>query len=299
MYSMMQRSQKYFFMLALGLWAGAAMAINPYIQGDKLAPGTASEVMAQAAKKLEAGGFTVVGEYSPEGLGNHGVVIATDPAMLDVIRKQGGATIAGAGLRVGVKSDGTLTYMNPEYWYRAYFRKQYTQAQGAVKAVTGRLAKTLGSRGGVGGVEDVEDLANYRYMVGMERFDDEKNMLFTSANFDTAVKTIQDNLARGVGNTGHVYEVILPEKQIAVFGVAMNDATRGEGWWVNKIGPDNIAALPYEIYVVGNKAYAFYGRYRIALSWPSLGMGPFMRIVEAPDAILFTLTRVAGGTPGE
>ena len=45
---------------------------------------------------------------------------------------------------------------------------------------------------------------------------------------------------------------------------------------------------------VGGKVYALYGRYRIALSWPALGMGQFMRIVRAPDAIHQTMGRLAG-----
>ena len=39
----------------------------------------------------------------------------------------------------------------------------------------------------------------------------------------------------------------------------------------------------------------FFARYRIALGWPAVGMGSFMRIVEAPGIIRDTLMRVAGG----
>ena len=84
----------------------------------------------------------------------------------------------------------------------------------------------------------------------------------------------------------------------AVFGVALNDAKEGEGWWVKTIGTDNIAALPYEIYVVNNKVSHLFARFRIALGWPNVGMGSFMRIVEAPGIIRDTLTVVAGGAPG-
>ena len=88
----------------------------------------------------------------------------------------------------------------------------------------------------------------------------------------------------------------MPGNKTAVFGVAMNDPGDGEGWWVNKIGAGHMAGLPYEVFIVDNKVYALYARYRIALAWPALGMGQFMRIVNAPEAIRSTLTRVAGGT---
>ena len=45
-------------------------------------------------------------------------------------------------------------------------------------------------------------------------------------------------------------------KPLAVIGVAMNDPETGEGWWAGKIGPDHVAALPYEIYLIDGKAYA-------------------------------------------
>jgi hypothetical protein len=53
--------------------------------------------------------------------------------------------------------------------------------------------------------------------------------------------------------------------------------------------------LPYEIYVVNNKAEHLFARFRIALGWPAVGMGSFMRIVDAPNIILESLTEVAGG----
>jgi hypothetical protein len=92
-----------------------------------------------------------------------------------------------------------------------------------------------------------------------------------------------------------VYEVVMPEKKIAVFGVAMNDETLGDGRWIAKIGAqESIAALPYELYVVNNTVNALFGRYRIALSFPNLSMGHFMRIHSTPNEILDMLGAVAG-----
>lgn len=76
----------------------------------------------------------------------------------------------------------------------------------------------------------------------------------------------------------------------------MNNTSDGEGWWVNKIGAEHMAGLPYELFIVDNKVYALYARYRIALAWPALGMGQFMGIINAPDAIRKTLAHVAGAS---
>lgn len=280
----------------LALWAPLASALSPYIAADRVTAGEPISVMAQVEKKLQAEGFQVVGKHLPKGLPQYGVVVVTYKPVLDAIARMGGANIVGAGIRVGVKSDGSVSYMNPEYWYRAFFRKGYSSAEEVVKDTQDKLAKALGGGKSFGGDEPASELLSYRYMIGMEKFESDKNELNSFGSFDQAIKAVQSNLADKTNNTAKVYEVIMADKKLAVFGVALNDPKRGEGWWVKRIGAEHIAAMPYEIYVVGNKAYALYGRFRTALAWPDLGMGTFMTISDMPDATLEALTGVAGGT---
>jgi hypothetical protein len=246
--------------------------------------------------KLKSAGFQPLGHYCPPQLNQYCVVVVTDEGLLNEIRQMGGANIVGAAIRVGVKSDGDVSYSNPDYWSRAYFRTQFSQAEKVVQEVQNKLAKTLGSKGTFGGDESAEDLPKYRYLIGMERFESDKNLLAHYGSFDEALKTVRDNLEKGVGRTSKIYEVVMPEKKIAVFGVAMNDETLGDGRWVAKIGgQDQIAALPYELYIVNNRVEALYARYRIALAFPALSMGHFMRIAYTPNDIVKTLSAVAGG----
>jgi hypothetical protein len=289
--------KRFLAVLALLFWAPLALALSPYYYGDKVQAGDVSSVLAQVEAKLAKAGFQVVGKHLPPGLPGYGVVVVTDEGLLNIVRKLGGANIVGAPIRVGVKADGTVSYMNLDYWERAFFRKQYSYGQRAVRAAQAKLTKALGAGKPFGGTVDKIDLADYQYMFGMEGFDSDKNVVMEHLSFDDAVKTIQDNLARGLGKTTKVYEIIMPDKKLAVFGVALNDAKEGEGWWVKSVGTENIAALPYEIYVVNNKAGHLFARFRIALGWPNVGMGQFMRIVEAPGVIRDTLTVVAGGAP--
>jgi hypothetical protein len=278
-------------------FAPLALALSPYFHGDKVPAGEIPAVLAQVEAKLVKAGFEVVGKHVPQGLPGYGTVVVTDKGLLAAVQKLGGANIVGAPIRVGVKADGTVSYMNLDYWQRAFFRKQFPQAEKAVKAAQAKLAKALGAGKAFGGSVDKKDLADYQYMFGMEGFDSDKNVVMEHLSYDDAVKTIQDNLARGIGKTTKVYEILMPDKKLAVFGVALNDPKEGEGWWVKSVGVDNIAALPYEIYVVNNKAGHLFARFRIALGWPNVGMGQFMRIVEAPGVIRDTLTVVAGGAP--
>ncbi len=279
------------------LWSPWALAVAPYISADRVASGDLTQVLAAVEKKTEAAGFATLGKYQIQGMPQYAVLVVSDKGILDAIHRIGGSNIVGAGVRIGVQSDGTVSYMNPDYWYRAFFRNNFVREQVAVKAVQERLGQALGVGAGFGGDERAAFLPEYRYMPGMERFDSDRNELNTLPDFNAAVTTVRDNLAKGVNHTAEVYEVVMADKKIAVFGVAMNDDKTGDGRWVYTVGgADYIAGLPYEIYIVGNKVYSLYARYRIALGWPNLSMGHFTRIVDIPDEIRATMGRVAGTT---
>ena len=282
-----------YLLASLAIFSNLAFATSPYISGDPVAAGDVNSVGATVSKKLKDAGFEVIGTYHPKGIEDSGVVVATDKGMLDAIAKTGGDAIVGAAIRVGFDARGQVSYMNPEYWYRAYLRKNYSANENAVKALEAHLKAALGAGKSFGGDVDESDLAKYHYMFGMEYFDDDRD-LATHDSFEKAVDAVRANLAKGVADTSEVYEVVMPERKIAVFGVAMNNPKMGDGMWVSAIsGKSNIAALPYEVFVDGNKTEALYGRYRIALSWPSLTMVSFGRIMSTPGDIKSTLEQVA------
>lgn len=286
---------KVFAAVVLMISSSFSWAITPYIQAEKVKPAETAKVAAEVESKLKAAGFQVLGHYFPKQLSDYGVVVVSDEGILNEVRELGGANIVGAAIRVGVKSDGSVMYMNPDYWYRAYFRGQFGKAEKSVQAVQEKLARVLGAGMGFGGDETAEELPKYRYIIGMERFDSDKNKLAEHVSFEQAVKTVRDNLAKGVAHTSKVYEVVMPDEKLAVFGVAMNDPVLGDAHWMKKIGAqDGVASLPYELYVVNNTVGALYGRYRIALAYPNLSMGHFMRIVSTPNEIMETLGAVAG-----
>lgn len=279
---------------ALMCAAQLSLALSPYTHASKQPAAELSSQLSQVEKKLQAEGFSVLGQHLPKGVAGRASLVVSDPAMLASIRASGpNSGIVAAAIRVGVDSEGNVSYMNPEYWYRAYLRGKFPASQEAVKSVQQRLVKALGEGTGFGGDVPQAELTDYRYMFGMERFDSANSELASYASFDEALKAVKDNLTKGVGDTRQVYEVAMPDKKMAVFGVAMNSSSDGEGWWVNKIGTDHPAALPYELFIVDNKVYALYARYRIALAWPALGMGQFMTIINAPEAIRNTMVRLA------
>lgn len=278
---------------ALAFAAFAAHALQPYVTGTKLTCGDLKACTTAVEQKLAAAGFTVIGQHASKGTPRQATVVATDAGLTDALKGIGGAAVVGIPIRVGVKADGTVSFLNLEFWQRAYLRKDYGKAEAAVKATAGRLEQAMGAGAVFGGDIKADDLAAYHYMFGMERFD-EKSMLAEYKSFEEAVKTVQDNLAKGVKGTAKAYELVFADKKIAVFGVTMNDPENGEGWWVNKIGADHVAALPWEVFVVNGKVMGLFGRYRTALAWPSLGMGQFMTISTHPDTTKAMLEAVAG-----
>jgi hypothetical protein len=279
----------------LMLAAVSAWALQPFVHPDaKVTGGGVKAAMTAAEQKLTGAGFTVVGKYQPQGIPSHGVIVVTEGGLTDTLKGLGGIAVVAVPIRVGVKSDGTVSYANPEYWGRAYLRKNYGKAEGAIKGVAGKLEKAFGAGKSFGGEVDADDLANYKYMFGMERFDD-RSTIKDWGNFDAALKNVRENLAKGAGNLSKVYELVYADKKMAVIGVAMNDKTNGEGAWIGKIGgAEHIAALPWEVFIVDGKVMALHGRFRTALAFPSLTMGQFMSIGDHPDTALKMMEDVAG-----
>lgn len=279
--------------IALMAFSLAAMALQPYVAADKVSGGDLKAVAASVEQKLAAAGFKVIGRHMPAGMPQYGSIVVTDGSLEEALAGIGGTAVVGVPIRVGVKADGSVSYINLEYWERAYLRKDYDRAEAAVKATAAKLEKALGAGKPFGGDVAADVLPKYHYMFGMEYFD-ERSDLKDYGSFDEAVKAVKANLAKGVAQTSKVYEVVIPERKIAVFGVATNDPNYGESWWAAKIGADHIAALPWEVFVVNGKVMSLYGRFRTALAWPKLGMGQFMGISNHPDTTMKMMSAVAG-----
>lgn len=97
--------------------------------------------------------------------------------------------------------------------------------------------------------------------------------------------TFLKNLKNQIADTKLVYMLEYPNEQVVVFGVGLNNTEDGESHFLPKIGESHVAALPYEIIVQGNTASILHGKYRLALHWPELTMGTFMKIMSTPGAI--------------
>ena len=115
------------------------------------------------------------------------------------------------------------------------------------------------------------------------------------SSFEEGLKIIRKNLESNTGNTIKVFEQTFKDKKVAVFGVGLWNKETGESAFLPKIGEGHIANLPYEIILQGNQATMLHGKYRIAIYWPELKMGTFMKINSTPGDIEDVMKMVCEG----
>jgi len=254
-----------------------------------------SNLTEQISKTLEAGSFNILGTYSPGNNKALKVIAFTRDDLKTTVVKVSDRGALAATFKIGlVEKNGkvTISYTNPDYFLRAYLRDNYVTFISTFEKFSADLKSTLASVGNefspFGGFVKEEKLKKYHYKIMMPYFTDPVTLQeFTS--FEEGIKTIQENLKLKKGNSLKVYEIIYPNEQVAVFGVGLLDPEDGEAYFLPKIGESHAAALPYEIILQGNKATMLHGKYRIALHWPELTMGTFMKIMSTPGDIKDTL----------
>ncbi len=279
-------------LLLLGI--GNALAdeanLKPFVLASKGA-GTVAEKTEQAKAALIAGGFTVAGDYSPYPDAEI-LIVTNDELKKNAADSEHGGF--GAIQRVAitrVKDEVQVSYTNPVYMANAYRMK------GDLSDVAAQLGKALGKVEEFGSKEGMsaKQARKYHYMIGMEYFTD-LDVLAEYPSYEEAVQSVDAKLTSNKNGVTKVYRVDIPGKQESVFGVALKGPTEAEKYMddrfiMNEIDFHDVrstAHLPYEVLVDGNKVYAMYARFRIAIDFPDLSMmgkNSFMNIMKTPDAI--------------
>jgi len=271
-----------------------AQDLNPYINvGDSNNNIDQTSVLVKSA--LQENGFEILGEYNSQNKQNFKVIVFSRKDLQSTVLKVKDRGALAAAFKVGLKSSGnktTISYVNPEYLLNAYLRDDYTKHKSALKKITADVTAALSPLGnvnkGFGGAMSVDKLRKYHYKMMMPYFSDPVELKEFSS-FEEGVKTIEKNLAAKKGNTKLVYSLKFKSEKIAVFGVALLDKETGEAHFLPIIGEDHIAAMPYEIILQNKTATILHGRYRLAVHWPELTMGTFMKIMSSPGDIEDTL----------
>ena len=268
--------------------------LAPYIK-----VGESSESIQQLSDKiitaLKNDSFTILGSYHPSGKSSLKVIVFTKSDLKNTVVKVKDRGALAAAFKIGlVQKNGktTISYTNPDYILRAYLRDNYNTFKTSFQNFSSSLKTALSSVGSeftpFGGTVKADKLKKYHYKIMMPYFTDPVT-LNEFSSFEEGIETIQNNLKAQKGSTKQVYKLIYKSKKIAVFGVGLRSKEDGESHFLPKIGETHVAALPYEIILQDKKATMLHGKYRIALHWPELTMGTFMKIMSTPGDIEDTL----------
>lgn len=283
------------FLLVLGMQSALiGQELAPYIKVAEI-KGSVQSVAGQVTNALQQRGFEVLGTYQPARNAGLHVIAFTRDDLKNTAVKVADRGALGAVMKVGlVAADGRVmvSVTNPDYLLRAYLRGAYATHHTTLGKFTADLKSAMALVGPeavpFGGAVEAEKLKDYHYKIMMPYFTDPVT-LGQYTTFEEGLQTITANLKAKKGNTVQVYRLVYPDKQVAVFGVGLNSPEDGEAHFLPKIGEAHVAALPYEIILQGTEATMLHGKYRIALHWPDLTMGTFMKIMSTPGDIEDTL----------
>ena len=267
-----------------------AQDIAPYIK-----VGDSNESIQQVSDKvisaLESNSFTVLGTYNPSNKSSLKVIAFTRTDLKNTVVKVKDRGALAAAFKVGLEQKNgkvTVSYTNPDYILRAYLGDSYNSYKTVFQKFSTDLKSTFSTIGldftPFGGAVRADNLKKYHYKIMMPYFTDPVE-LNEFSSFEEGLKVISANLKAKKGNTTEVYKLVYSNEKVAVFGVGLLDKEEGEAHFLPIIGEAHVAALPYEIILQGNKATMLHGKYRLALHWPELTMGTFMKIMSTPGNI--------------
>lgn len=274
-----------------------AQDIAPYIK-----VGETTNSMQQTSEAvinaLKNNSFTILGKYNPENKNTLQVIAFTNTDLKNTVVKVSDRGALAVAFKVGlVEKDGkiTISYTNPDYFLRAYMQNNYVTFKSIFQKFSVDVKTALSTLGNefkpFGGAIAANKIKKYHYKIMMPYFTDPVE-LNEYSSFEEGLKIIENNLKNHKSNTVLVYKVIYPQEKVAVFGIGLQSKEDGESYFLPKIGEENIAAMPYEIILQGKTVTMLHGKYRLALSWPELTMGTFMKIMSTPGDIEDTLEAV-------
>lgn len=268
--------------------------LSPYVKVGESAL-SMRELSDKVIQNLKDNSFTVLGTYNPSNKNTLKVIAFTRNDLKNTVIKVKDRGGLAAIMKVGLVMKGdkvVISYTNPDYILRAYLASDYNTYKSTFINFSKDLKGALSSLGNeftpFGGTVQADKLGEYHYKIMMPYFTNPVE-LNEFSSFKEGLATITNNLKAKKGNTKEVYTLIYEKEEVAVFGVGLQSTEDGESYFLPKIGEDHVAALPYEIILQGNKATMLHGKYRIALHWPELTMGTFMKIMSTPGDIEDTL----------
>eukprot|EP00331_Platyophrya_macrostoma_P001727 CAMPEP_0176420770 /NCGR_PEP_ID=MMETSP0127-20121128/8790_1 /TAXON_ID=938130 /ORGANISM="Platyophrya macrostoma, Strain WH" /LENGTH=284 /DNA_ID=CAMNT_0017801401 /DNA_START=46 /DNA_END=900 /DNA_ORIENTATION=- len=262
--------------------------------------GSLDDAVSAVSETVKAAGFTLAGVYKATPTST--VIVVTSAEMLQHAAEtvRGGF---GAVVRIGCTQIGgsvQISYTNPQYMCFTY------RMAGDNSALAAKLAQVLGAEKSFGSAKGMSEkrARKYQYKIGMEHFDETETLIKYKTFEEALAKT--DAALSAATEIVKVCRVDIPGRNEVLYCCGLQNSTdkyANDAYLMSKIDGEAVKHtphMPYEVLVAEHKVVALHPRFRIAISFPDLSMvgdGSFMEIMDAPKAILKSLTVAVGGKP--
>ena len=225
-------------------------------------------------QKLNDNGLDVIATHKVAGSNDYSVVIYSSKDLLKAAKIENRGFIAALHILHNSK-DKEIVVSNPEYYMRAFLQKDYKD--GMAKPVNDALAKALGKLTPTADSLKTKKLKKYKFMVGMPKYDD----FATVGKGTTAelLKKLQSNAKDRIVFTKKIKD----DGSVILCGVALPAKLENFNQKIGTVKQSHL--LPYSVLLADGKARIMHAKFYLALSFPRLTMGEFMKIMSVPGDI--------------
>jgi len=279
-------------LLALAGGVQAEETYQPFVAAT-LGGTSVQGVTQSVVKTLQAHGLEVVGQYSPYPDDSAMIVGVTSPTLRKAAASEQYGGFGGVVRAAVTNNKGVIevSYVNPTYMGYAY-------QIGDLKTASDELAKALGRKQTFGAKGlTAKELGGYHYMMFMPYFNDRK-VISRFGSHEEGVRKVEAALKDPKSDMSAIWQVKLGPDQ-TLFGVQLhrgqwsNDRIKKTMETLDTGSPKATASLPWELLVTGKELVYLPGKFRIAIMFPDLTMGTFMKIAEVPDDMAESADKLA------
>lgn len=261
--------------------------------------GTISKVGEEISSALRTENFEILGTYHPAKDTNLMVIAFTRKDLLDITLKFDRKGLMAGVLRVGLIRKGNqidISLLNPEYLFYAYLRDDSKKVEIELNQISLDVKSALIDISSsfepfvISSLSERE-LKEFRFLVRNPGFDD-TIVVMEFGTFESGLDTIRQNLQARKDGTYKVYEIVIKDLKLAVFGIGLHDPRKGEAHFLKQLGISHLAALPYELILIDRQAMILHGKFRFPLYWSDLSMAEYRKIYKTPRDIEETMKSI-------
>lgn len=249
----------------------APKEVHAYLYGKLM---TAEEV----SQKLSAAGFEVLGAFEVNKKLKMETVVFTNDTMKAMASKPGRG-FAAVGRILVDPENMRISISNPVYFGKAFMQDEADYA--TLKEIKDTLSAAFEGLTEASDKWEYAGLANYHFMVGMPYYQD--SAVIGEGDSEELVQKAQ-TYKKG---KSHLFTLKISDGKYLI-GYDLDKRT---GKFPEKIGTHNSGLLPYTVLIDNNQARILSAKFYLAVSYPQLTMGEFMKIATVPGAIENDLAR--------